>query len=166
MAMKIAQDHPESKPFVEAVGKLIQNLGMIEIQSYDWISAMQTDPMVLELARRSKFRDRVEVIKSMIRRNADISEDDRSKFIEIWSLVVPHSEVRNVVAHSCVVMGFQDDDPAKPATVKGVINLKPKDKSKEAELISVEEINGSVNATSRLGAAILEAARKLQAPLK
>jgi hypothetical protein len=79
--MKIAQDHPETRPFVEAVGKLIQNLGMIEIQSYDWISAMQTDPMVLELARRSKFRDRVEVIKSMVRRNANISEDDRSKFI-------------------------------------------------------------------------------------
>jgi hypothetical protein len=61
-------------------------------------------------------------------------------------------------------MGFQDDDPMKPTTVKGIINLKPKDKSKDAELISVEEINGSVNATARLGAAILEAAGKLRAP--
>lgn len=161
MAMKITQDHPETKPFVEAVGKLIQNLGMIEIQTYDWISAMQTDSMVLEIARRSKFRDRVEVIKKMIPRLEHISLEEQSTLLELWSSVLPHSEVRNLVAHSCVIMGFQNDDPTQPAIVKGVMNLKPKDKAKEAELISVEEINGSVNATFRIGAALLEAAGQL-----
>jgi len=164
MTMKIAHDHPETKPFVEAVGKLIQNLGMIEIQSYDWISVMQTDSMVLDLARRAKLRDRIEIIKNMIRRLEHLSEEDRLRFVKLWSSVLPHSEVRNVVAHSCVVMGFLNDDPTQPTVVKGVMNLKPRDRTREAELISVEEINGSVNATFRIGAALLEGARKLGAP--
>jgi hypothetical protein len=44
MSLQIAENHPETLPFVEAVGKLIQNLGMIESQTYEWISALQTDP--------------------------------------------------------------------------------------------------------------------------
>ena len=160
--MKIAHDHPETKPFVEAVGKLIQNLGMIEIQTYDWISAMQTDSMVLEIARRSKFRDRVEVVKKMIQRLEHISADEKSSLLQLWSSVLPHSEVRNLVAHSCVMMGFTNDDPSQPAIVKGVMNLKPRDKTREAELISVEEINGSVNASYLVGANLLEALGKLK----
>ena len=162
MTMKISHDHPETKPFVEAVGKLIQNLGMIEIQTYDWISAMQTDAMVLEIARRSKFRDRVEVVKKMIQRLEHMSADEKSNLLQLWSSVLPHSEVRNLVAHSCVMMGFMNDDPSQPSIVKGVMNLKPRDKTKEAELISVEEINGSVNASYRVGATLLEALGRLR----
>jgi hypothetical protein len=36
------------------------------------------------------------------------------------------------------------------------MNFKPRDKTREAELISIEEINGSVNATARIGAALIE----------
>ncbi len=53
-------------------------------------------------------------------------------------------------------MGFPNDDSTQPATIKGVINFKPRDKNREAELISGEEINGSVNATARIGAELLE----------
>jgi len=157
MPIKIAHDHPETKPFVEAVGKLIQNLGMIEVQTHDWITALQTDTMVLEIARRSKFRDRVDLIKRMVERHEFSPRSERDRILKLWSSVLPHSEVRNLVAHSCVMMGFLNDDPTQPAVVKGVINLKPRDKTQEAELISVEEINGSVNATHRIGAALLEA---------
>lgn len=163
MAMKIAHDHPETKPFVEAVGKLIQNLGMIEIQSHDWIASLQTDPMVLELAHRSKFRDRIEIIKKMVQRLEDVPSEEKARILELWSSVLRHSELRNQVAHSCVMMGFPNDDPTQPAFVKGVMNLRPRDKTREAELISVEEINGSVDASSRIGAALLEAAEKLKA---
>ena len=125
---------------------------------------MQTDPMVLEIARRSKFRDRVEVVKKMIQRLEHLSADERGRLLELWTSVIPHSEVRNLVAHSCVMMGFLHDDPSQPAVVKGVMNLKPRDKTKEAELISVEEINGSVNATYRIGAALLEAKVGIEKP--
>lgn len=161
--MKIAHNHPESQPFVEAVGKLIQNMGMIEIQTYDWISALQNDPMVLEIARRSKFRDRIDVIKKMIQRSESLSPERKGSLLALWNSVVPHSEVRNIVAHSCVMMGFTNDDPSQPTVVKGVINFKPRDKSKEAELVSVEEINGSVNATYRIGASLFDSIKELGA---
>jgi hypothetical protein len=161
--MKIAHDHPETKPFVEAVGKLIQNMGMIEIQTYDWIAGLQTDPMVLELARRSKFRDRVEIIKKMIQRQECLAPERKARLIDLWVSVLPHSEVRNLVAHSCVVLGFPNEDPTQPAFVKGIVNLRPRDKTREAELISVEEINGSVNASVRIAAALLEATNELKA---
>lgn len=163
MDMKIAQDHPETGPFVDAVGKLIQNMGMIELQTYEWIADLQTDAMVLELAHRSKFRDRVEIVKKMVQRLENISAAEKTQMLELWSSVLPHSEVRNLVAHSCVMMGFPNDDPNQPAFVKGVMNLRPKDKTREAELISVEEINGSVNASAQIAALLLEASGKLKA---
>lgn len=162
MPLKIAENHPETLPFVEAVGKLIQNFGMIEWQTYEWISALQTDPMVLEMAHRSKLRDRIEVIKKMIPRSKSLSSEAKNEMMELWASVIPHAEVRNIVAHNGVVMGFPNDDSTLAATVKGVINFKPRDKSREAELISLEEINGSVNATARIGSALLESLKRLR----
>jgi hypothetical protein len=115
MTVKIAQDHPETRPFVEAVGKLIQNLGMVEMQTYDWIAGLQTDEMVLRLAQRAKFRDRVEIVRKMVQRLSIINGEEKAKVIELWSSVLPHSEIRNLVAHSCVMMGFPNDDPSQPA---------------------------------------------------
>ena len=143
-------------PFVEAVGKLIHNFGMIEMQTYEWIAALQTDSMVLEMARRSKLRDRIEVVKKMIQRSQSLASESKIEMVKLWSSVLPHANVRNIVAHSGVVIGFPNGDPTQSATVKGVMNFKPRDKTKEAELISLEEINGSVNATARLAAALLE----------
>ena len=161
MPLKIAQNHPETLPLAEAVGKLIQNFGMIEWQTYEWISALQTDSMVLEMAHRSKLRDRVEVIKKMILRCQSLSSEAKSEMVESWASVIPHAEIRNIVAHNGLVMGFPNDDSALSATIKGVINFRPHDKSKEVELISLEEINGSMNATARIGAALLESLKRL-----
>lgn len=165
MTVKIAQDHPETRPFVEAVGKLIQNMGMIELQTYDWIAGLQKDEMVVQLAHRSKFRDRVDIVKKMVQRLTIITDEEKAKFVELWSSVLPHSEIRNLVAHSCVMMGFPNDDPSQPAFVKGIMNLRPRDKSREAELISVEEINGSVTASARIAALLLEASAQLKSKL-
>ena len=166
MTVQIAQDHPETQPFVEAVGKLIQNIGMLELQTYDWIASLQTDEMVVQLARRSKFRDRVDIVKKMVQRLTIITNEEKANIVELWSFVLPHSEIRNLVAHSCVMMGFPNDDPSQPSFVKGIMNLRPRDKSREAELISVEEINGSVNASARIAASLLEASGQLKSKLK
>ena len=157
MPLKITTNHPATLTFVEAAGKLIQNFGAIELQTHDWISALQSDSMVLEMARRSKLSDRIDVIKKMIRRSSLFTDESKDRLMGLWSSVIPHSQIRNIVAHSGVVMGFQNDDPKQPAMVKGVLNVKPRDKSMEAELISIEEINGSVNATSRIATLLLEA---------
>ncbi len=77
MALMVAQNHPETLPFVEAVGKLIQNFGMIEMQTYEWISVLQTDPIVLEMARRSKLRDRIAVVNKMIERSQLLSPESK-----------------------------------------------------------------------------------------
>lgn len=161
MSLQITTNHPETLVFVEATGRLIQNFGMIELQTYDWISALQCDSMVLEMARRSKLRDRIDIIKKMIQRSSLLSTESKERLVALWSSVIPHSEVRNVVAHSGIVMGFLNDDPTQPARVKGVLNLKPRDRSKEAELISVEEINGSVNATAHIASSLLESLKEL-----
>lgn len=166
MTVKIAQDHPETQPFVEAVGKLIQNMGMIELQTYDWIAGLQKDDLIVQLAHRSKFRDRVDIVKKMVQRLTIITDEEKTKIVDLWSSVLPHSEVRNLVAHSCVMMGFPNDDPNQPAFVKGIMNLRPRDKTREAELISVEEINGSVNASARIAAALLEESGRLKLKLK
>lgn len=166
MTVKIAQDHPETQPFVEAVGKLIQNMGMIELQTYDWIAGLQKDDLIVQLAHRSKFRDRVDIVKKMVQRLTIITDEEKTKIVDLWSSVLPHSEIRNLVAHSCVMMGFPNDDPNQPAFVKGIMNLRPRDKTREAELISVEEINGSVNASARIAAALLEESGRLKLKLK
>jgi hypothetical protein len=166
MTVKITQDHPETHPFVEAVGKLIQNMGMIELQTYDWIAGLQKDELIVQLAHRSKFRDRVDIVKKMVQRLTIITDEEKTKIVDLWSSVLPLSEIRNLVAHSCVMMGFPNDDPAQPAFVKGIMNLRPRDKTREAELISVEEINGSVNASARIAAALLEASGRLKLKLQ
>lgn len=162
MSLQITTNHPETLQYVEATGKLIQNFGVIELYTYDWISVLQTDSMVFEMARRSKLRDRIEVIKKMIQRSPLLSDESKERLVALWSSIIPHSEVRNIVSHSGVVMGFLNNDPAQPITVKGVLNLKPRDKSRESEFISVEEINGSVNATSRIASSLLESFKQLK----
>jgi hypothetical protein len=166
MTIKIAQDHSETRPFVEAVGKLIQNMGMIELQTYDWIAGLQKDDLIVQLAHRSKFRDRVDIVKKMVQRLTSIADDEKTRIVDLWSSVLPHSEIRNLVAHSCVMMGFPNNDPSQPAFAKGIMNLRPRDKTREAELISVEEINGSVNASARIAAALLEASGQLKLKLQ
>lgn len=106
MSLQITTNHPETLVFVEAVGKLIQNFGLIELQTYDWISALQSDSMVLEMARRSKLRDRIEVIKKMIQRSSLLSAESKGRLVDLWASVIPHSEVRNIVAHSGVSWVF------------------------------------------------------------
>lgn len=161
MAIEIAHNHPDSLPFVEAVGKLIQNMGMIEFQTYEWISILQEDPMVLELARRSRLRDRIEIIRKMISRADFLSEAEVIEYRDLWASVVQHSEIRNIVAHNGTMMGFPNNDASQAPHVIGVVNFKPRDKSREAELVLVDEINGSVNATYQVGIRILELGKAL-----
>ncbi len=156
VALKVAKNHPDTFPFIEAVGKLILNMGSIEFQSYEWISILQEDPMVLVLARRAKLRDRIEMLKKMIGRAEFLVESEKAEYTELWVSVVKHAEVRNIVAHNGIAMGFPNDDTGQSPHVIGVMNFKPRDKSREAELVSVEEINGSVNATHEIGAKLVE----------
>ena len=90
-------------------------MGMIELQTYDWIAGLQKDDLIVQLAHRSKFRDRVDIAKKMVQRLTIIEDDEKTRIIELWSPVLPHSETRNLVAHSCVMMWFPNDDPGQPA---------------------------------------------------
>jgi len=159
--LEFIKNHPATLVFVEATGRLMLNLGYIEFLSYEWIGELQSDSMVTVLARRAKLRSRIDIVRKMIQRTDRLTEEAKNGYLDLWSEVLPHAEIRNIVAHNAVGMGFVEDNPAEETTAIGVMNLHPRDKNRDAELVSVEEINGSVNATARIAGALHDGLKSL-----
>jgi len=148
---KSVQNRPETMEFVVATGKLLQNFGTVELLTYEWIRVLATDPMLFHLARNLKLADRVDLVKRLVEDDRfPLDPSARTSILEILANLRPLIEVRNTVAHSPVSLGFKDNDPSKVTIVRGVLNMKPKDRTKDAELISLEEINGTVNRSSSI----------------
>jgi len=150
-SFEFLENHPETMDFVVAAGKLLQNFGSIEWLTYEWIRGLANDPILFQVVRKISLADRLDVVRLLVEDSRfPLGSKERKEILDILAGLRPLIEVRNLVAHNPVSLGSQDGDLLKPPTVLGILNMKPKDRAKEAELISLAEINGAVNRSSEI----------------
>lgn len=67
--MKLSKDNPATLEFALQSGKLIQNFGVVELISYDWIGALSRSAIAVEIAREVPLAKRIDIIVRLLGRN-------------------------------------------------------------------------------------------------
>ena len=82
------------------IGGFITNFGAAEIASFQWITTLSADPVVLrDLAIDMPFRKRISLVCQLIERSG-VSKERKDKAIGLWEEVAKLAEIRNTIAHS------------------------------------------------------------------
>jgi len=82
--------------------------------------------------------------------------DDKARHeraMRTFEVAMKHVEFRNVVAHSPIAIRGNGDGTY---TIRGIMNITPKDQAQIAELISLEELKGRVNESATIARRMLE----------
>lgn len=153
--VELTLNNPASAEFVENIGKFIANFGVIEITIIEICDVLSKDPVLTKIAHRALLSRRIEILKEQIT-NSIISEENRNVLRKHFKQLEPLIELRNILAHNPIVFAFPNADPTQEASVSGVINMRPKDKTKDSELIGIEELKGRVTDTSNIARLLRE----------
>jgi hypothetical protein len=82
------------------IGAFIMNFGAVEMASFQWITALSADPVVLrDLAIDMQFRKRISLVCQLIERSAT-SAEQKAEAVGLWEEVAKLAEIRNTIAHS------------------------------------------------------------------
>lgn len=147
--IKTALNHPSTNVFSENIGKFICNFGVIEMTTVELVIILSKDEVLTNLARKSFLNKRIEIIKELIKNN-DISHPLQKSLNENLVILKPFMELRNIVAHNPISFAFPEGDTSNEPTYSGILNLRPKDKTKEAELIDIDELINAINNTASI----------------
>lgn len=154
--INLTQNPAATGPFAEATGMLLMNLAVVEMLTYEYVRLLQRDSKLHEYAKRLKLHDRIEMVCSLVKDRAPLDVVRLETHLALWRALRPHIELRNVVAHNPTMFSVAGTDPSAPPQLAGVLNLRPRDRTKDAELVSLEEINGSVNAVAAIARKLFE----------
>lgn len=97
------------KRYAESVGKLVVNFGRIEYLSYLWISSLQEDTALIEVAVDMQLSQRIVLVKKLVVRK--LREPQKKKAAKLWERVRDLSELRNVVCHNPYMFGWTSGVP-------------------------------------------------------
>jgi hypothetical protein len=109
--------------------------------------ALSQDPVLTRLAHRALLSRRIDILKEQVK-----------------AATLP-IELRNILAHNPLIFAFPNSDPTLSPLASGIMNMRPKDKTKDGEIVGLDELLGGVNNTSRLARLLhgeLEIIRDLQ----
>jgi hypothetical protein len=136
----------KAEAFALSVGKLIQTFGAIEWYSYEWLKLLQRPEFPdWRLLRGTKLSLRVKAIKTRLHA-APIPDDLRGRSAAMWDDALSLGALRNTVAHSPVIGTGRFDQP----DAMGVLNMSPKDESRDFELLGAAEIDAMTQKCSDL----------------
>lgn len=128
----------EERAYSYSIGGVFINFGMIEILSYQWVSGLGRDPIVMrDMAIDMRLCERIDLIKELIDR-VDWPSETKLNAINLWSEASKLSQIRNRIAHNPFIRGKNRDGHL----VSGIANGK---KMKEPgpyeyELLEADEI--------------------------
>ncbi|MEX1200418.1 MAG: hypothetical protein WEB02_06485 [Methylophaga sp.] len=153
--VELALNNPESEEFVQNIGKFIANFGVIELTIIEICDVLSKDPVLTKLAHRSLLSRRVDILKEQIKRSS-VAEETKNALLNHLKELKPFIELRNILAHNPITFVFPNADPSQEASIAGILNMRPKDKTKDGEIISIEELRGGVNDTSKIARKLRE----------
>lgn len=147
--VEITLNNPASEGFVENIGKFIANFGVIEMTIIEICDVLSKDPVLTKIAHRALLSRRIEILKDQVA-SSSIEEETINLLLNHLKQLQPLIELRNILAHNPIVFAFPNADPAQEASVAGVMNMRPKDKNKDSEIIGIEELKGRVTDTAHI----------------
>jgi hypothetical protein len=162
--IELTLDNPASNKFVEHIGKFIINFGVIEMTIIELCDALSQDPVLTRLAHRALLSRRIDILKEQIKA-ATLPIETEETLLNHLKELRPFIELRNILAHNPLIFAFPNSDPTLSPLVSGIMNMRPKDKTKDGEIVGSDELLGGVNNTSRLARLLLgelETIRDLQ----
>jgi len=142
--IKTTLNNPASEEFIENIGKFIANFGVVELTIIEMSDALSQDPILTKLAHRAMLNRRVEILKDQIEA-ANLEAEFQGSILNTLNILKLLIEFRNIIAHNPITFSFHEDDPSNAALVSGILNMRPKNKKINAELVSSEELAGRVN---------------------
>ncbi len=106
--VKLAIDPVHTEQWIPFIGRLIANFGVLELQSYWWITALTGDPDRSRKALKSKlpFKTRVSEIEKLLDRNE--WSEIRATSGPLWSRAKQLADIRNGIAHSPLAYFVED----------------------------------------------------------
>jgi len=155
--MNLLKVHPAADDFAFHSGKLLQNFGVVELDSCRWVAVLSNSDIAGEISAEVTLSKRIEIILKLLERAPGrLAPEDDAKARTHWKVLRDKGcDLRNTVAHGALALAFDGADTGAPPSVSGI--LKRKKWGTHDELMSVEELKDAVTKT----AAIVEQLRSL-----
>jgi hypothetical protein len=132
--------NPDDDEWVRLVGRYILNMGVLEMATREWIAETQGEDVPVMAAALAK---RIEFIQARFPR--DNPERYESAKV-IFECAVKHTQFRNTVAHSPLVITGHEDGSFH---IRGLLDV-PSKPGQTPSLVSVAELRGRVNESNVL----------------
>lgn len=149
---KLVINTPFSTAWVERVGKLILNFGVLELETYHWLVQLSEAPDRLPEFATKWFSTRVKEVIGLVESRA-YSNDWKTEALKGWKDALDHAKFRNRIAHSPLTFGWTGGVEEGEPDFIAVIDLQLRDLGQNA-LVSKGEmdqvIDSIVSLASRL----------------
>ena len=140
---KHAINAPFSTAWVERVGKLILNFGVLELETYLWLVQLSEAPDRLPEFATKRFATRVKEVIAFVESHA-YSHDWKTVAVKGWNDTLEHAKFRNRIAHSPLTFGWTGGVEEGEPDFIGVIDLQRRDVSQNA-LVSKGEMDQTID---------------------
>lgn len=158
-ALKLDGIASQSAEWTLAVGEYFRNFALIELLSIEFVARM-ADPFKYKSMKKKFLPQRLTWICENIHERTSSDAEKAEAIIEILEGIREESYFRNVLAHGAA--GFSAPEGDGTPSLIGVLNFKPEDDAQDAEMISLEEIQGRARESASLAGRLLEGLNGLE----
>lgn len=164
MSLEPILNPKETEPFVSAIGRLIVNMGHIELLTFLYLERIDGADVEFGWLARRPLKKRVRAIIGKIRAlDAErFPQASRDKALEMWQNILEGADLRNSIAHGACVFSRTSNEGAETSSLSGVLTFLPKDNTREAELISLEELDRGASVTATIAQVLHDALKSLE----
>lgn len=135
------------EPWVIMTGRYILNLGAVEAATRLLIEKITCDESSKKL--NADLLSRIDFIRKKFPRE-NLSRHQWA--MNVFNVAERQNGFRNIIAHSPIAIS---KSPGETIHILGILNLKPSDTTKDAELVSFEELKVRVNESAVLARDLL-----------
>lgn len=111
-----------SDAWVSAVGKLMINFGGLELLAFYWVREFTDSPAVQDVALGLPLSRRIDLLLELSK-EAHLPPATRKAFVAQWREVKEIAKLRNVFAHSPIIIGWHGPDEIGPPDEVGVLSI-------------------------------------------
>lgn len=150
-----------SAEWIAAVGGYFRNFAVIELLSVEFVLRM-ADPFKYKSMKKKFLAQRLTWIMENIHERCASGEEQAQELIEVLESIREESYFRNVLAHGSAGLAFPEGEGTGAPALTGVLNFKPDDDSRDAEVISQEEILGRRDEAGALAGKLLACLNRME----
>jgi hypothetical protein len=159
-ALNTADTGAQTSEWIQAVGGFFRNFALIELLTVEFVARM-ADPFKYKSMKKKFLAQRLTWIAESIHEHSPSDPDKIEALIGILDAIREESYFRNVLAHGAAGFAFAGGAEAEPS-LTGILNFKPDDETQDAEMISLEEIQGRRDESASLAKQLLESLNGLE----